>query len=66
MYTREQISAMAPADDKALIEFLLTAHEIRLRHAREIVSDERKAPLETFRAFFRANVSHRAAGVFTG
>jgi hypothetical protein len=66
MYTKEQISAIAPADDKALIEFLLAAHEIRLRHAREFIPADRKAPLDGFRSFFRMNLSNWALGAFTG
>ena len=58
MYTKEQISAIAPADDKALIEFLLTTHEIRLRHVRESISADRKSLLGAFRLSLRANISN--------
>lgn len=49
------ISALATTDDKAFIEFVLTAHETRLRHARESAPAGRRTAREILRSLIVRN-----------
>ncbi|HEX4926693.1 MAG TPA: hypothetical protein VFV74_01695 [Burkholderiales bacterium] len=52
------ISALA-SDDKAFIEFALTAHETRLRHARESAPAGRLTALDILRSLILRNTGFR-------
>lgn len=56
------LNAVAPRDETALIELLLTAHATRLRHARESVSANRRSLFDIARWLFREKTTHLSLG----